>query len=312
MDEIKTSDISAENRAEILNIIENFRLMDDTFMSKVFEDKACAELLLRVILNRDDLTVVRVVSQFELKNLQGRSARLDIYAVDEHGKQYDVEVQRSDDGAAPRRARYNSSLLDANLLNPGDKFDELPERHKRVSEMVIERAKRLVEQKQDVIILLDSITRLARAYNMTVQASGRTLSGGLDPAALHMPKRFFGAARNMREGGSLTILATALVETGSKMDDVVFEEFKGTGNMELVLDRKLSEKRVFPAIDIAKSGTRREDLLLDKEELEAVDIMRKALNSLKTDEAAERILDLFTKTRNNDEFVKTIIKNRYV
>ena len=144
-------------------------------------------------------------------------------------------------------------------------FDELPERHKRVSEMVIERAKRLVEQKQDVIILLDSITRLARAYNMTVQASGRTLSGGLDPAALHMPKRFFGAARNMREGGSLTILATALVETGSKMDDVVFEEFKGTGNMELVLDRKLSEKRVFPAIDIAKSGTRREDLLLDKE-----------------------------------------------
>ena len=191
-------------------------------------------------------------------------------------------------------------------------FDELPERHKRVSEMVIERAKRLVEQKQDVIILLDSITRLARAYNMTVQASGRTLSGGLDPAALHMPKRFFGAARNMREGGSLTILATALVETGSKMDDVVFEEFKGTGNMELVLDRKLSEKRVFPAIDIAKSGTRREDLLLDKEELEAVDIMRKALNSLKTDEAAERILDLFTKTRNNDEFVKIIIKNRYV
>ena len=127
MDEIKNSDISAENRAEILNIIENFRLMDDTFMSKVFEDKACAELLLRVILNRDDLTVVRVVSQFELKNLQGRSARLDIYAFDEHGKQYDVEVQRSDDGAAPRRARYNSSLLDANLLNPGDKFDELPE-----------------------------------------------------------------------------------------------------------------------------------------------------------------------------------------
>ena len=191
-------------------------------------------------------------------------------------------------------------------------FDELPERHKRVSEMVIERAKRLVEQKQDVIILLDSITRLARAYNMTVQASGRTLSGGLDPAALHMPKRFFGAARNMREGGSLTILATALVETGSKMDDVVFEEFKGTGNMELVLDRKLSEKRVFPAIDIAKSGTRREDLLLDKEELEVVVIMRKALNSLKTDEAAERILVLLTKTRNNDEFVKTIIKNRYV
>lgn len=191
-------------------------------------------------------------------------------------------------------------------------FDELPERHKRVSEMVIERAKRLVEQKKDVIILLDSITRLARAYNLTVQASGRTLSGGLDPAALHMPKRFFGAARNMREGGSLTILATALVETGSKMDDVVFEEFKGTGNMELVLDRKLSEKRVFPAIDIAKSGTRREDLLLSEEELAAVDIMRKALNGLKTDEAAERILDLFVKTRNNAEFVQIVRKNRYV
>ena len=191
-------------------------------------------------------------------------------------------------------------------------FDELPERHRRVSEMTIERAKRLVEQKQDVIILLDSITRLARAYNLTVQASGRTLSGGLDPAALHMPKRFFGAARNMREGGSLTILATALVDTGSKMDDVIYEEFKGTGNMELVLDRKLSEKRVFPAIDIAKSGTRREDLLLTKEELEAVDIMRKGLNSLKTDEAAERILDLFTKTRNNAEFVQTVIKNKRV
>lgn len=191
-------------------------------------------------------------------------------------------------------------------------FDELPERHRRVSEMVIERAKRLVEQKQDVIILLDSITRLARAYNLTVQASGRTLSGGLDPAALHMPKRFFGAARNMREGGSLTILATALVETGSKMDDVVFEEFKGTGNMELVLDRKLSEKRVFPAIDIAKSSTRREDLLLSREEQEAVDIMRKALNGLKTDEAAERILDLFAKTRNNAEFVQTVLKNRYI
>ena len=191
-------------------------------------------------------------------------------------------------------------------------FDELPERHRRVSEMVIERAKRLVEQKKDVIILLDSITRLARAYNLTIQASGRTLSGGLDPAALHMPKRFFGAARNMREGGSLTILATALVETGSKMDDVVFEEFKGTGNMELVLDRKLSEKRVFPAIDIAKSSTRREDLLLNKEEQEAVDIMRKALNGLKTDEAAERILDLFVKTKNNEELVRTVIKNHYI
>ena len=157
-------------------------------------------------------------------------------------------------------------------------FDELPEHHKRVSEMVIERAKRLVEHGKDVMILLDSITRLARAYNLTVPPSGRTLSGGLDPAALHMPKRFFGAARNMREGGSLTILATALVDTGSKMDDVVFEEFKGTGNMELVLDRKLSEKRVFPAIDIVKSGTRRDDLLLEPEEQEAVEIMRKAIN----------------------------------
>ena len=191
-------------------------------------------------------------------------------------------------------------------------FDELPEHHKRVSEMVIEHAKRLVESGEDVMILLDSITRLARAYNLTVTPSGRTLSGGLDPAALHMPKRFFGAARNMREGGSLTILATALVDTGSRMDDVVFEEFKGTGNMELVLDRKLSEKRVFPAIDIAKSSTRREDLLLSREEQEAVDIMRKALNGLKTDEAAERILDLFAKTRNNAEFVQTVRKNRYI
>ena len=191
-------------------------------------------------------------------------------------------------------------------------FDELPEHHKRVSEMVLERAKRLVEHKQDVVILLDSITRLARAYNLLVPPSGRTLSGGLDPAALYMPKKFFGAARNMREGGSLTILATALVETGSKMDDVVFEEFKGTGNMELVLDRKLSEKRVFPAIDIAKSSTRREDLLLNSEEQEAVDIMRKALNGLKTDEAAERILDLFVKTKNNQELVRTVVKNHYI
>jgi transcription termination factor Rho len=191
-------------------------------------------------------------------------------------------------------------------------FDELPERHKRVSEMTIERAKRLVEYGQDVIILLDSITRLARAYNLTVTASGRTLSGGLDPAALHMPKRFFGAARNMREGGSLTILATALVETGSKMDDVVFEEFKGTGNMELVLDRKLSEKRVFPAINVAKSSTRRDDLLLDAEEQQAMDIVHKALSGLKTDEAAERILDLFSKTKTNRDFVQTVIKNRYI
>jgi len=191
-------------------------------------------------------------------------------------------------------------------------FDELPEHHKRVSEMVIERAKRLVEHKRDVVILLDSITRLARAYNLTVPPSGRTLSGGLDPAALHMPKRFFGAARNMRQGGSLTILATALVDTGSKMDDVVFEEFKGTGNMELVLDRKLSEKRVFPAIDIAKSGTRREDLLLDREEQEAVDIMRKSMNGMKQDEAVESILNLFAKTKNNHEFIQMVKKTRLI
>ena len=189
-------------------------------------------------------------------------------------------------------------------------FDELPERHRRVSEMVIERAKRLVEQKKDVIILLDSITRLARAYNLTIQASGRTLSGGLDPAALHMPKRFFGAARNMREGGSLTILATALVDTGSKMDDVIFEEFKGTGNMELVLDRKLSEKRIFPAIDIAKSSTRRDDLLLSHDEYQAMEIARKALSGMRADEAAERILDLFLHTKNNAEFVERVKKNK--
>ena len=191
-------------------------------------------------------------------------------------------------------------------------FDELPEHHKRVSEMVIERGKRLVEHQKDVIILIDSITRLTRAYNQTVPPSGRTLSGGLDPAALHMPKRFFGAARNMREGGSLTILATALVDTGSKMDDVVFEEFKGTGNMELVLDRKLSEKRVFPAIDIPKSGTRREDLLLSPDELEAINVIRKALNGLKPEEAVDRILDLFAKTRNNNEFVNMVKKMKWI
>ena len=190
-------------------------------------------------------------------------------------------------------------------------FDELPEHHKRVSEMVIERGKRLVEHKKDVMILIDSITRLTRAYNQTVPPSGRTLSGGLDPTALHMPKRFFGAARNMREGGSLTILATALVDTGSKMDDVVYEEFKGTGNMELVLDRKLSEKRVFPAIDIPKSGTRREDLLLSQEELEAINIMRKALNGLKPEEAVDKILDMFAKTRNNQEFVNMVKKIKW-
>ncbi|MEZ3427683.1 MAG: transcription termination factor Rho [Lachnospiraceae bacterium] len=191
-------------------------------------------------------------------------------------------------------------------------FDELPEHHKRVAEMVIERAKRLVEHGMDVVILLDSITRLTRAYNQVVPPSGRTLSGGLDPAALHMPKRFFGAARNLRGGGSLTILATALVETGSKMDDVVYEEFKGTGNMEMVLDRKLSEKRIFPAIDLQKSGTRREDLLLNTDELEAINIMRKALNGMKADEAADRILDMFARTRNNQEFVNTVKKMKFI
>ena len=191
-------------------------------------------------------------------------------------------------------------------------FDELPEHHKRVSEMVIERAKRLVEHKKDVMILIDSITRLARAYNLTVPPSGRTLSGGLDPAALHMPKRFFGAARNMREGGSLTILATALVDTGSKMDDVVYEEFKGTGNMELVLDRKLSEKRMFPAIDILKSGTRREDLLLSKEEQEAVESMRRALNGLRPEEAVDNILNMLSRTRNNEELIQMVKKTKFI
>lgn len=182
-------------------------------------------------------------------------------------------------------------------------FDELPEHHKRVSEMVIERAKRLVESKKDVVILIDSITRLSRAYNLTVPPSGRTLSGGLDPAALHMPKKFFGAARNMREGGSLTILATALIDTGSRMDDVVFEEFKGTGNMELVLDRNLSEKRVFPAIDIAKSGTRKDDLLLTAEESDVLDAIHSQLRGLKSDEITEEIIKIFSKTRNNREFL---------
>ena len=191
-------------------------------------------------------------------------------------------------------------------------FDELPEHHKRVSEMVIERAKRLVEHKKDVMILIDSITRLARAYNLTVPPSGRTLSGGLDPAALHMPKRFFGAARNMREGGSLTILATALVDTGSKMDDVVYEEFKGTGNMELVLDRKLPEKRMFPAIDILKSGTRREDLLLSKEEQEAVESMRKGLNGLRQEEAVDNILNMFSRTKNNEELIQMVKKTKFI
>lgn len=191
-------------------------------------------------------------------------------------------------------------------------FDELPEHHKRVAEMVIERAKRLVEHKKDVMILLDSITRLTRAYNLTVPPSGRTLSGGLDPAALHMPKRFFGAARNMREGGSLTILATALVETGSKMDDVVYEEFKGTGNMEMVLNRKLSEKRIFPAIDIPKSSTRREDLLLNADEQEAINIIRKAFNGMKPEDAVEKVIDMFSHTRNNVEFVNLVKKMKFI
>jgi transcription termination factor Rho len=190
-------------------------------------------------------------------------------------------------------------------------FDETPEHHKKVSEMVIERARRLVESKQDVIILLDSITRLTRAYNQVIPPSGRTLSGGLDPAALHMPKKFFGAARNMREGGSLTILATALVDTGSKMDDVVYEEFKGTGNMELVLDRKLSEKRVFPAIDIPKSGTRNEHLLLSEDELAAINSMRRGFNGLKPDEAVDKVIDLFSKTKNNNEFVAMMSKAKW-
>ena len=191
-------------------------------------------------------------------------------------------------------------------------FDELPENHKRVSEMVIERAKRLVEHGGDVMILLDSITRLARAYNLTVQPSGRTLSGGLDPAALYMPKRFFGAARNMREGGSLTILATALVDTGSKMDDVVLEEFKGTGNMEMVLDRSLSEKRLFPAIDLPRSSTRRDDLLLDQEELEANFLIRKAFGGNKSEEAVENIISMFRKTKDNKELIQLVKKVKIV
>ena len=190
-------------------------------------------------------------------------------------------------------------------------FDEQPEHHKRVAEMTIERAKRLVESKRDVMILLDSITRLTRAYNLTEPSSGRTLSGGLDPVALHMPKRFFGAARNMREGGSLTILATALIETGSKMDDVVYEEFKGTGNMEMILNRKLSERRIFPAVDLAKSGTRRDDLLLTPDEQECVATIRKAFIGARGEEATDSVLDLFYKTRTNGEFVNMVKKHMW-
>ena len=191
-------------------------------------------------------------------------------------------------------------------------FDETPENHKRISEMVIEHARRMVEDKKDVMILLDSITRLARAYNLTVPPSGRTLSGGLDPTALYMPKRFFGAARNMREGGSLTILATALVETGSRMDDVVFEEFKGTGNMELVLDRSLSERRVFPAIDLARSSTRRDDMLLTREEIVAMNIIRKGLSGMKSEEATETVLNLISRTKTNYEFCREIVRMRVI
>ena len=189
-------------------------------------------------------------------------------------------------------------------------FDEQPEHHVKVAEMVIERGKRLVEQNKDVVILLDSITRLARAYNLVVPSSGKTLSGGFDPNALHKPKRFFGAARNTENGGSLTVLATALVETGSRMDEVIFEEFKGTGNMEVVLDRSLSEKRIFPAIDINKSGTRREDLLLSKDELSAVFALRKSLNSGSLELMTERLIDKLLKTKNNDEFIKLILANK--
>ncbi len=188
-------------------------------------------------------------------------------------------------------------------------FDEVPEHHKRVAEMTIERAKRLVEQGEDVTILLDSITRLARAYNLVVPASGRTLSGGLDPAALHMPKRFFGAARNMREGGSLTILSTALVETGSRMDDVIYEEFKGTGNMELVLNRELQERRIFPAIDIVKSGTRRDDLLLSELEQRAVDIIHKRVSDEKAS-SAEEVIQLFERTSSNEEVCQFVVNGK--
>ena len=182
-------------------------------------------------------------------------------------------------------------------------FDEMPEHHVKVAEMVIERAKRLVEHDKDVVILLDSITRLTRAYNLVIPSSGRTLSGGIDPASLHKPKKFFGAARNIENGGSLTILATSLIETGSRMDDVIFEEFKGTGNMEVHLDRKLSEKRIFPAIDINKSGTRREDLLLSKKELETVYAIRKAMNNLPVADVTEHIISEMVKTKTNDEFL---------
>ena len=187
-------------------------------------------------------------------------------------------------------------------------FDQVPEHHAKVAEIVLERAQRLVEQNKDVVVLLDSITRLARAYNLTVPPSGRTLSGGLDPSALHKPKKFFGAARNIENGGSLTILATALVETGSRMDEVIFEEFKGTGNMELHLDRKLQEKRIFPAIDISKSGTRKEELLQSEKELEAVWSIRRDLLNQTTQDVMEKLIHNLLRTKDNDEFVAHIIK----
>lgn len=185
-------------------------------------------------------------------------------------------------------------------------FDELPEHHVKVAEMVLERAKRLTEQKKDVVILLDSITRLARAYNLVIPSSGRTLSGGLDPAALHKPKRFFGAARNTEDAGSLTILATALIETGSRMDDVIFEEFKGTGNMEVHLDRKLSEKRIFPAIDINKSGTRKEEMLLTPKELDSVFTLRKSIANMNVQDMTEQLMEQIITTKSNDEFIDRI------
>ena len=189
-------------------------------------------------------------------------------------------------------------------------FDEMPQHHVKVAEMVLARAQRLAEQGKDVLILLDSITRLARAYNLVVPASGKTLSGGIDPGALHKPKKFFGAARKLEEGGSVTILATALVETGSRMDDVIFEEFKGTGNMELHLDRKLSEKRIFPAINLNKSGTRREDLLMSQEELEAVWMMRRAMSNMGTQEVTETIIDNLAHTKTNADFIQVIKKSK--
>ncbi len=236
-------------------------------------------------------TLLKEVAKSVLKNNSG--IHLIILLIDERPEEV-TDIKESIEGP------------DAEVIY--STFDELPEHHKRVAEMVIERAKRLVEHGKDVVILLDSITRLTRAYNIVVPPSGRTLSGGLDPAALHMPKRFFGAARNMREGGSLTILATALIETGSKMDDVIYEEFKGTGNMEMVLDRKLQEKRIFPAINIPKSSTRREDLLLDPDELAAINSLRKGFNSMKADDAVDQCINLFSKTRNNIEFVRMVEK----